>query len=107
MLKNKEIKNIVNKIKEEINPDQIFLFGSYATGKMSENSDLDLLVIDNSRKKSQITALKISKLLFPRKYGLDLIVMNSKEIEKKKNDNFSFWQEILISGKKLYERKRT
>lgn len=105
MLKKKDINNIVSQIKNSINPEKIYLFGSYASGKITENSDLDLLVIDNSGRKTQVVALEISKLLFPRKFGLDLIVVTPDEIEKKQN--LTFWKEILKTGKKLYEQKRS
>ena len=43
----KEIKNYAQKIKKRFNPQKIILFGSYAHGKPTDNSDVDLLVIVN------------------------------------------------------------
>jgi predicted nucleotidyltransferase len=38
------IKNLVNRIIQEINPDEIILFGSRARGDHRENSDFDIAV---------------------------------------------------------------
>ena len=39
-----EITRFVNLVAEVTDPDRIILFGSYAYGEPSENSDIDLLV---------------------------------------------------------------
>lgn len=104
MLTDKEINNIVETIKDKANPSRIYLFGSYALGKATEASDLDLLVVDDSKKDKNTVALEISKALFPRNFGLDLIVTSSEDIQKKQQRKLTFWDEIVIKGKKLYER---
>lgn len=40
-----KILEIINKIVAEYDPEQIILFGSYANGNPSDNSDLDLFII--------------------------------------------------------------
>ena len=102
MLTQKEISQIVEKIKTTIKPDKIYLFGSYAFGKATNLSDIDLLVIDDSHRDKKALALEISKALFPRSFGLDLLVTSSKDLKKKSQLNF--WREITAKGKKLYER---
>jgi predicted nucleotidyltransferase len=42
LIDNNTISNILNKIASNIHPDKVFLFGSYATGKAKEDSDIDL-----------------------------------------------------------------
>ena len=44
MIESKIIADIINKIALGYNPEKIFLFGSYAKGTPSEDSDIDLLV---------------------------------------------------------------
>ncbi|MEK7658033.1 MAG: nucleotidyltransferase domain-containing protein [Patescibacteria group bacterium] len=49
MIVNKEkIQEITNKIVKEYNPRKIILFGSYAWGKPTEDSDVDLFIIKDS-----------------------------------------------------------
>ncbi|MDI6730949.1 MAG: nucleotidyltransferase domain-containing protein, partial [Candidatus Margulisbacteria bacterium] len=42
-----KIKEIVEKIKDSIQPNKIYLFGSYASGNPKENSDVDICIIKN------------------------------------------------------------
>ena len=104
MLNQKEINKIASKIRDKIKPQKIYLFGSYASGKATEKSDLDLLIVDDSNRNKNSLALEISKMLFPRKFGLELIVTSPSDLQKKQQLNLSFWKNILKTGKKLYER---
>ena len=99
------IKQITQKIVNEFNPKMIYLFGSYAKGNATALSDLDLLIIDDSKRQKNKIALEISKSLFPRNYALELIVTSSEEIKAKQEKNLEFWHDIFIKSKKLYERK--
>ncbi len=99
------IKQITQKIINEFNPKTIYLFGSYAKGTATDLSDLDLLIIDDSKRKKQKIALEISKSLFPRNYALEIIVASPEEIQLKQEKNLTFWQDILKTSKKLYERQ--
>lgn len=103
MLSKKEINQIAKTIETKINPNEIYLFGSYASGKATSLSDLDILVVDDSKRDKKVLALEISKSLFPRNFGLDLILISSEELKEKKQLNF--WQNIMQKSKKLYERK--
>lgn len=102
MLTQQEINQIVETIKTTAKPDKIYLFGSYALGKATSLSDLDLLVVDNSGRDKKALALEISKSLFPRNFGLDLLVASSEELSRKSQLNF--WRELTAKGKQLYER---
>jgi predicted nucleotidyltransferase len=104
MLTPDEINKIINTIQEKAQPNKIYLFGSYAHGKATDKSDLDLLVVDDSSRNKNQLALQISRSLFPRHYGLDLIVASSKEIQEKQKKKMGFWVEIATKGKKMYER---
>lgn len=104
MLSKNDINNIIEKIKTNIKPKQIYLFGSYAEGKETDLSDVDLLVVDDSGRNKNELALEISSMLFPRRYGLELIVASPEEIEEKKQKKLMFWENILNKGKKFYER---
>ncbi|MEK7376340.1 MAG: nucleotidyltransferase domain-containing protein [Candidatus Margulisiibacteriota bacterium] len=104
MLSRKDIIEIVQTIKRKTNPKLIYLFGSYSSGRQTETSDLDILVIDDSNGDKNSLALEISKTLFPRNYGLDLIVVSPEDIKKKQMQNLGFWQNIVKTGEKVYER---
>ena len=104
MLTNKKINDIRDLIVKKCNPEKIYIFGSYSSGNATEYSDLDMLIIDDSAREKNEIALEISKALFPRDYGLDLIVEKPKDIREKIEKKLKFWEEILKQGKIIYER---
>lgn len=99
-IKINEIKNYVAKIKQKFNPSKIILFGSYAYGKPSEDSDVDLLVIMKTDLKPIEQAVLIRKE-FPAPFPLDLIVRTSQEVKKRIKDGDFFLRTVLKEGKVL------
>lgn len=97
------IERIVSKLK----PEKIILFGSYAYGNPTPDSDVDLLVIMNTKAKDVDRYVAVSNLLYPRQFPVDILVKTPTEIkaETRKKSNF-FLREILKKGKVLYERSR-
>lgn len=95
------IERIVSKLK----PQKIILFGSYAYGNPTPDSDVDLLVIMNTKAREIDRFLAVSNLLYPRQFPVDILVKTPKEIkeESHKKGNF-FLREILTKGKVIYER---
>lgn len=94
-----------------LNVNRVILFGSYAKGTQSENSDIDLLVITNDNfvfesfaQKMEIK-LKIANALNSlRKFAdIDLIVHSKPMFEQFVQLNSGFKQEILSSGSVIYE----
>ncbi len=103
MLTEQNINSIKDIIVGKCNPAAIYVFGSYANGKATNDSDLDLLVINQTSTPNDRVGVEISKALFPRDYSLDLLVLNTEEIRIKIEKDFSFWKNILKNGKKIYE----
>lgn len=107
----KYIAEIVQNIKQ-IDPYKIILFGSYANGVFSEDSDLDLVVILDSQKIARNYDEKMrNKLLVRRniyelskKVPVDLVVYTKGEYDIISENRTSFYNEIENSGKVLYEK---
>lgn len=97
----------IKRIASTLKPEKIILFGSYAYGKPTPDSDVDLLVIMNTRARQIDRYLAVSNLLVPREFPVDIIVKTPQEIraELKKKGNF-FMREVLSKGKVVYERRR-
>ena len=93
-------------------PEKIILFGSYASGNVSPESDIDILVVtsDNSIPESFAeksgTYLKIARTIskIKRNFPVDLLVHTKAMHEKFLQLNSLFAQEILNNGKVLYEK---
>ena len=104
MIANSEIIDVVNKIALNFNPEKIFLFGSYASGTPDRDSDLDLLIIQNSKLPRHKRVFEIRKSLIGSMIPLDIIVYTPEEFESEKEVRFSFINSAIKSSKLLYER---
>ena len=94
----------VHRIARELHPEKIVLFGSYAYGKPSPDSDVDLLVVMNTDASSAERSWSVSCLLIPRPFPVDILVKTPAEISRAVEKGDYFIQEILTQGKVLYER---
>lgn len=102
----KSLRPAIQKIVKELNPERIVLFGSYAYGKPNRHSDVDLLVVLNTRASQSERSWKVSRLLLPRPFPVDILVKTPKEIETALESGDFFLREILTRGKTLYERNK-
>lgn len=87
-------------------PEKIILFGSYAMGKPSVDSDIDLLVIMDTDKQREERFYQVSQLLRPRPFPMDILVRTPEEITRALEKGDQFIREIMTKGKILYARKR-
>jgi len=94
----------IERLIREINPEKIILFGSYAYGHPTPDSDVDLLIVWDTDKSRRERVVTISLLLYPRLFPVDIIVKTPRELAEEAPRNF-FLQEILNRGVVLYERQ--
>jgi len=95
----------IERIVSELKPEKIILFGSYAYGNPTPDSDVDLLVIMKTKAREIDRYVAVSNLLYPRQFPVDILVKTPQEMEAeaRKTGNF-FMREILKKGRVLYER---
>ncbi len=74
------LQNIVQRIAAGVQPQKIILFGSYGYGTPSPDSDLDILVIMDTKERPAERVLAISRLLRPRPFPMDILVRTPDEI---------------------------
>ncbi len=102
---------IVEKLKT-INPEKIILFGSYAHGEPSEDSDLDILVVTNdemvptSFAENSKVYLRVSKTIseIKKEIPVDLIIHTKPMHQKFLELDSLFARDIYAKGKILYEK---
>lgn len=109
MITNNQIQKVTEIIVEEIQPEKILLFGSYASGVPNKNSDIDIIVIVNEKleKKSRIDALtKLNmKTALPNlMFSKDFKMYSLNEYAELKGNKNSFLYSALQNAKTLYER---
>ena len=102
----KSLRPAIQKVVDELNPEKIILFGSYAYGFPNPHSDVDLLVILKTRASLKERSWKVSRLLLPRAFPVDILVKTPRELEQALKSGDFFLKEILTRGKVLYERNK-
>ena len=104
-IKNKELKKITQKIVKEYKPEKIILFGSYAWGKPTEDSDFDLFIVKNSRKRRIDRERELLGHLFGYDFpAMDILIYTPTEIKRRLNIEDPFVKDIFSKGKLLYAK---
>jgi len=107
--------NYVNSLIEAIKPSdpyKIILFGSYAGGTATENSDIDMVVILDNDDVARTYDERLKKRLYINKLvrninynvALDILVYSKEEYRIVKNCGNYFIHEIEKTGKIVYEK---
>lgn len=104
MIDKSKIDEIVDKIVKGFNPEKIILFGSYAAGNPNNDSDLDLLIIQETDLPAHRRSFDIQKSFKGLMVPMDILVYTSNEFEVEKKEIFSFLSKALITSQVLYER---
>lgn len=104
MITKNKIEEIKQKIIKTVFPEKIILFGSYATGRPTEESDIDLVVIWNSDLNPNKRSLFLSRLFPKRDFSLDVFAFTKEEAEKLKDVAGTIVYEAFHYGKVIYEQ---
>jgi predicted nucleotidyltransferase len=96
------ISTFARKVAKQFNPNKIILFGSYAYGKPTEDSDVDILVIMPFKGRNPEKATEIWMATKP-KFPIDIMVRKPTELKKRLKMGDFFLREITERGKVLYE----
>ncbi|OIN92046.1 MAG: nucleotidyltransferase domain-containing protein [Anaerolineae bacterium CG03_land_8_20_14_0_80_58_20] len=102
----KSLRPAIQRIADELKPEKIILFGSYAYGTPNSHSDVDLLVVLKTNTSLKERSWKVSRLLLPRPFPVDILVKTPKELETALRSGDFFLKEIMTRGKVLYERNK-
>jgi uncharacterized protein len=99
-----KIPEIREKIVKEINPEKVILFGSYAWGTPTDDSDVDLLIIQKSDEPRRTRQINLRRKLFGSGVAMDFIIYTPDELDGRLRIRDVFVNKILRQGKVLYER---
>jgi predicted nucleotidyltransferase len=84
---------------------EIYLFGSYAWGNPTDDSDLDILVVVEKSDKKRYERPVVGLLaLFGMNISKDLIVSTRDEFAKNSEDVSSLYYKIKHDGKRIYAK---
>lgn len=98
-----EIQAYCDAIAREFKPRKIILFGSYAYGTPTPDSDVDLMVVmPKARSRGERMSLRIRERL-DSPFALDLLVRTPRDIEKRLQLGDWFLREVMTQGRVMYE----
>lgn len=104
------IAEIIRRLVELLNPEEIILFGSYAWGMPHQYSDLDLYIIVSNdipnfdRIEWGVQAINALDDLM---IDVDILIKTRNDVETFKNVPASLTRKILTEGKLLYGQGKT
>ncbi len=104
MITQEQINTIISKIAKSYKPEKIILFGSYAKGEEKEDSDLDILVVKNTKERFFDRTRAVRKVLQPQIVPMDILVYTPEEFEQKKNELNHIVYIINKEGRVFYEK---
>ncbi len=102
MISMTRIKHFSQRSAREFKPKRIILFGSYAEGSPTQDSDVDMLVVMPFEGRSVEKSVEIRMKLLPD-FPLDLLVRTPENIEQRLSMVDFFMHGIIHKGKVLYE----
>ena len=97
------ISEIIKRILDVTEPQRIILFGSAATGEMSKDSDIDLLVLESAPGDIRKESVRIRQAVRGLGYPFDIIVMAAERFEESKNVIGGVAYPANKYGKVIYE----
>ena len=96
------IQKLAAQIVQKFHPERVILFGSYAYGTPTPDSDVDLLVVMPCEGKETRKAIEILHTINP-KIPVDLLVRTPERLQQRLAWNDFFLQEVMEKGQILYE----
>ena len=103
-LASKAAQRILDRIIRRYRPKRIIVFGSFARGDIHEGSDLDLIIIKNTRQKflrrmDQVLGLCDGEI------AVEPLIYTEAEVEKMLEQGNDFLETAISDGKVVYERQ--
>ena len=93
----------VERLKTEFQPEQIYLFGSYAWGTPTEDSDVDFMVIVRDSGEKAIRRMqRAHRCLSGLGFSKDVLVPTRAQVDRYKHLRASLFHQVLAHGRKLY-----
>ena len=77
-----QLETIIKRLIQQVQPEKVVLFGSYANGTATPESDIDLLVILESDLRRDHRQEVISKALRPRRVPIDILAYTPAEVQR-------------------------
>lgn len=99
----KLLDEVTRRIVASVKPQRVLLFGSAARGRMSKDSDFDVLVVMRDPAHRRQTAQKIYRNLHGAGIAVDVVVATESDVKKYGERAGTILKSALQEGRVLYE----
>jgi uncharacterized protein len=103
MLTPKNVREAVNRIRQVAQPSKVILFGSYARGEATADSDLDLMVILPGKPDKVAEMIRLRQAVGAVGIGVDVLVFSEQEAERRSQVPGTVLYWAVKEGKVLYD----
>ena len=103
MIEREKITAFCDRVVEQFQPEKVILFGSYAYGNPTPDSDVDVLVVLPFQGKGAHKATEIMTTVKHPGFPVDMLVRTPKQVEERVSLGDFCLKEILGNGTVLYE----
>ena len=102
------LQQMARAIVDEVDPEQVILFGSHARGNAHEDSDVDLIVIEaepfEGERSRHFERIRVRKAIRDFEVPKDILVFSLEDVEYWRDSLNNVLARALREGKVLYER---
>jgi predicted nucleotidyltransferase len=100
------IDRAVDIVVAQLQPERVYLIGSYSTGTAKVTSDLDLLIVQASNEAKRKRDARVEMLLAPLLIPVDINVYTPAEFDEERSDPWGFvYRTTELQGKLVYSRE--
>lgn len=98
------LRRAVDRLRRQYQPERIVLFGSYAYGKPTEDSDIDLLIIKQTTERPIDRRVAVTRIVSDpdATVPIEVIVLTPEELRERLEIGDQFLLEVTERGRTLY-----
>ena len=100
------LNEVVRRVLAVAKPDRIILFGSAATGQMTKDSDIDILIVEPVAENRHEESVAITDAIGDVRFPVDVKIISSERFEATKNIIGGIAYPAHKYGRILYEGRR-
>ena len=101
----KKVTQLVSALRK-YDPDRIIIFGSHARGEADEHSDLDIVIIKETKERFLDRLKAVYELVQPT-FALDVLVYTPGEFAELRKQGNPFIEMVLKEGVVIYEKPKS